>query len=214
MVCFGILLMSVYPATSQSSSQTLALSKYVTDLDLVRSAFQEALSDTLSELALHSGALIEVQAASKRDYNWILEDALKGILLNQGYSILEAQASPSKEERERGERPPLSEEKRYLLSFRVAELGLIYRPLGMLSRTYAREVYGSCLLELVDRSDGAVLWSRWCRARSYDQVPRAYEALLESPSLIKRDLLRSDRKLGERVLVGLFIAGLIVVFLR
>lgn len=169
-----------------------------TDLELLRQAFAQAADSALGQLPLPPGAKLYLEPFEKTDKNWVLDDALVGVLMRQGYEVLlkpEANAAA--------------------LRYRLADSRVIYTPgpkgWNPFGNRERREAYGELYLRL-EGPDHRIDWIRRLQAYRTDVVPAGQTGDWTASALFKSTRIEDRHKAIERGLSASIIGGLFYIF--
>jgi hypothetical protein len=181
----------------------LAAQPVPTNYELVREAARRACGQWTEGLRAHTTAPVALRAATQASGNFLVENALAGVLTDNAIAVRTAVDSSGP-----------------VLEFEVVDLGMAYvdshRRLWFGARTVEREARARIFARLVDPAAQKVLWADQAAARVRDRVRADDLASLEerNPPEYAKAVLPPPRwnKLVEPVVVSGIVVGLIVLF--
>jgi hypothetical protein len=187
------------PAPTAASSEA-----YAPDIAFVRAAVRGCLEEKLSGIPLEPGDTVAVVATADEKRNWLVEDVLVGLALDRGLHVILP--------REAGQSAPRPG---YALRFRLADLALNCFPerKGLLGRAVTtRRLRFDVFLSLADRN-GHIVWTSWATAARAEAIPSQHDVRLESSDFLSRNVIESESKLTEIVVVGGVVGSLLYLLL-
>jgi hypothetical protein len=170
----------------------------ITDLELLRQAFAQAVGTELEQLPLPPGAPVCLEPFEKSDKNWVLDDAVVAVLMRQGYQVL---LKP-----EPGAR---------VLRYRLADSRVVYTPVPKGWNPFGgrerREAYGELFMRL-EEPGGRIAWMQRVQAYRADVVPKGQAGPQTASALFKSTRIEDRHKGIERGLSASIIGGLFYIF--
>jgi hypothetical protein len=169
-----------------------------TDLELLRQAFAQAAETGLGQLPLPPGARICLEPYEKSEKNWVLDDALVGVLMRQGYQVL-----------------LVPEPGAGVLRYRLADSRVVFTPgprgWNPFGGRQRREAYGELFLRL-EGPGGRIEWMRRVLAYRADVVPAGRAGGQTASALFRSTRVEDQHKGIERGLSASIIGGLFYIF--
>lgn len=173
-----------------------------TDLQLVSQALKTSFQRQVAELPLLPGMAVSLRPHAKGDENWVVEDVLSDLLMQQGYRI-------------RLSTLPADSANVGIIYYRLVDVRVVYAPSKKAWKPWGkrqqRQAYGDLFLRL-ESGDGQVKWTGRMQAYDIDQVPSREMDLLGGGEMVKRTIIESNNKVVERVLSASIIGGLFYIF--
>jgi uncharacterized protein YlxP (DUF503 family) len=173
---------------------------YARDVVFVKEAVESCLAARFAPIPLKAGDSLLVQSAAENEKDWLVEDPLIRLALDRGIHVVRAIAGKG-----------ASQRGRYVLSFRLIDLALNSFPehRGILRRAMTtRQVKFDAFLSLTDGSQH-VIWTAWAHLGHAEVVPSRYDARLENSDFLKRNVMESQSKLMELLVVSGVVSSLV-----
>ncbi len=167
------------------------------ELELVRGAMADSLPVFFADIPLVSQTGVRLKALTENKANWLMENSLTKMLLEQGYYTVR----PSEETNSAVPSSP-----KYTLSYRIADLKFEYRhPRGSIfkKKFIRRRMRLDCFFSLSEPQSSVIIWSKWMHIQWEDLVPAGGEEALKNDIFSQRTVLQDkSRWLEILVVVG------------
>jgi len=173
--------------------------RYVPDVLFVRSVVETCLAEKFASVPLSPGDTLFVRPDAENEKNWLLEDVLTRLALESGIHV-----------KRPGDSPGCVQQRCYTFSFGLVDLALnsFAEHRGLFRRAMTtREVKFRVFLSMADHT-GTVLWTSWGQATQAETFPSQKDRGLESPDFLKRNVIQSEDKLTELVVIGGVVTSL------
>ena len=181
--------------------------RFPTDLEFMQDIAADSFREILGEMPLGKAMRVAVVGQPSQKNNWIVRDALARTLLEEGYTLVQAEQDSVADPEEGAF---------YTLSFRLIGLQLEgqYRGSKLWGcRRMMRRGMVDFGLRLTDSRDGAVVWAKQRTGQEEDTVPAAYIRTLEVPDAIPREMIEKESHWLEGVVVVGIITSLVYLSL-
>lgn len=179
--------------------QTAALEKraiaYLSELELVRGAMADSLPVCFAGIPLASRIGVRLKALTENKANWLMENSLTKMLLEQGYYTVR----PSEETNSAVPSSP-----NHTLSYRIADLKFEYwHPRGSIfkKKFIRRRMRLDCFFSLSEPKSSVIVWSKWMHIQWEDLVPAAGEEALKNDIFSQRTVLQDKSRWIEILVV-------------
>jgi hypothetical protein len=189
---------AVLPASLEGGTERSKARPRPSDLELFAESLTRGLVETLGTIPLPAGRQVVIRPEGKAERNWLIEEALAGVLMDRGYGIGVGASDGAA-----------------VLRYRVAEARVVYGPPARGWRLWearqTREAAGDVYLRL-DSSAGDVLWAARARSRGGDRIAAGEAPALAAGDAVSRATVAADSRWLERGLSACIVGGLFYIF--
>ena len=165
------------------------------ELELVRGAMADSLPVFFADIPLVSQTGVRLKALTENKANWLMENSLTKMLLEQGYYTVR----PSEETNSAVPSSP-----KHTLSYRIADLKFEYwHPRGSIfkKKFIRRRMRLDCFFSLSEPKSSVIVWSKWMQFQQEDLVPAGGEEALKNDIFSQRTILQDKSRWIEILVV-------------